>query len=70
MTTTTAANVRAEMARKQVRQVRLAERLGISQAAVSRRLNGTKDFTVGELHTVADLLGVPVADLLGEAVAA
>jgi len=70
MQSTTAANVRAEMARRQVRQVTLAQRLGLSQAAISRRINGETEFSVAELLAVADLLGVSASALLGEDVAA
>jgi transcriptional regulator with XRE-family HTH domain len=65
-----AANVRAEMARRSVRQVALAKHLGLSQAAVSRRVNGETEFSVAELLAVAELLGVSAASLLGEDVAA
>lgn len=65
-----AANVRAEMARRNVRQITVAKRLGISQAAISRRLSGETEFSVAELLQVADLLGVTAAHLLGEDVAA
>lgn len=59
-----AANVRAEMARRQVTQATLAAALGVTQQAVSRRLRGDVDFTVSELQAVADVLEVPVADLI------
>ena len=59
-----AAEVRAAVARKQVRQAAIAAALGISQAGVSRRLTGAVEFTVTELHIVARLLGVPVTSLL------
>lgn len=65
-----AANVRAEMARRGIRQTLLAEHLGLSQAAVSRRVNGQTPFDVDELIKVAALLGVPAAALLGDDVAA
>jgi transcriptional regulator with XRE-family HTH domain len=61
-----AATVRAEMARRRVRQTALAKHLDLSQAAVSRRLNGETEFAVGELLAVADLLGVSAASLLAE----
>ena len=65
--TRTADNVRAEMARRGVRQTTLAACLGLSQAAVSRRVTGGTEFSVAELLTVAGLLGVSPASLLGEA---
>ncbi len=59
-----AANVRAEMARRSVRQITVAGHLRMSQAAVSRRLSGETEFSVSELVAVAGLLGVTPASLL------
>lgn len=59
-------NIRAEMARKRLTQGDLAEHLNCSQAAVSRRLSGHTPFDVNELQTIADLLGVAPAYLIGE----
>lgn len=53
-----AAEVRAELARKQMSQVALAEHLGVAQATVSRRLTGEVPFDVAELGQVAEILGV------------
>jgi transcriptional regulator with XRE-family HTH domain len=60
--TTVAANVRAELARRRVRQSEVAERLGVSRQNVAQRLNGSVDFRVGELLAIADLLGIPAAN--------
>lgn len=64
-----AANARAEVARRQIRQGRIAEHLGLNQQQVSRRLTGEVEFSVSELQKLAELLEVPVATLYGEAVA-
>lgn len=68
MTTTpsaaTGANVRAEMARKGLSQTALAELLGISQTAVSKRLRGDTPWDINELIRAADTLGVPLETLL------
>ena len=61
-----AASVRAEVARRKVTQQQLADLLGMHQMSVSRRLNGHTEFTVSELATVAEFLGVPVASLIGD----
>lgn len=58
-----AANVRAELARQRVSQGAVAQALGTTRQAVSRRLVGLVPFDVAELHTVAALLGVPVGEL-------
>jgi transcriptional regulator with XRE-family HTH domain len=58
------AAVRAEMARRGVRQSHVAVAIKRSQAAVSARLSGEVEFSVSELVTVAGLLDVPVASLI------
>lgn len=50
-----------------VTQTALAERLGLTQPAVSARLSGRTPITVDELRVIADVLGVEPADLLGRA---
>lgn len=52
------------MARRRVTQAALAEHLGLSQAAVGRRLTGVVAFDVDELGRVADFLGLSMADLM------
>jgi transcriptional regulator with XRE-family HTH domain len=42
-------------------QAELAARLGISQAAVSRRLSGEVDFRVKEMLIIDEWLGQPAA---------
>jgi transcriptional regulator with XRE-family HTH domain len=60
-----AANVRAELARHRITQTEVAERLGVSRQNVAQRLNGTVDFRVGELISIASMLGISIADLVG-----
>lgn len=62
------ANVRAEMSRHGVTQAAVAERLGLPQSAVSKRLRGMTPWSASELAKVAELLGVPVGKLYPEAV--
>ena len=52
-----------------VTQQQLASALGVTQAAVSRKVNGRSAWRVNELRVAADLLGVTPAVVL-EAVAA
>lgn len=59
-----AAEVRAAMARKKVRQAPLALALDMSQSALSRRLNGEHPFDVAELDRVAAYLGVTLDELV------
>lgn len=63
------ANVRAELARRSLSQSDLAAHLGLSQAAISRRLSGHTAFDVNELASVAAWLGVSASSLLGEVAA-
>ncbi|EYR64640.1 DNA-binding protein [Actinotalea ferrariae CF5-4] len=53
------------MARKRITQATIAEALGKTQQSVSLRVNGRVPITVDDLHTIALVLDVPVADLLG-----
>jgi transcriptional regulator with XRE-family HTH domain len=64
-----AASVRAELARKHISQYVVAAALGLSQAAVSRRLAGIVHFSAPELAVIAGLTGARVEDLYPAAVA-
>lgn len=59
-----AREVRAEMARQRVTHRQVADRLGLSQVQVSKRLRGQIEFRPSELDAVADFLGVPVTQFL------
>jgi transcriptional regulator with XRE-family HTH domain len=59
-----AANIRAELARQGISQTDLAASLHKSQPTVSRRLLGRVPFSVDELDIIADLLDVPMAQLV------
>ena len=63
---TVAANVRAEMARARVSQVRLSEILRLSQASVSSRLRGVTPWRIDEVAVVATALGVSFESLTRE----
>lgn len=60
------AAVRVEMARNSLRQADVAEALGLSQQAVSRRLKGAVSFDADELVTLAALFGVPASALIDQ----
>lgn len=51
-------NARAEMARRSVRQSDLASALGITQQAVSQKLNGRRPFTDVEIEKMSKRLGI------------
>lgn len=57
-------NIRAEVARRKLSQVKLAEQVGIRQQALSRRLNGTTPFRIDELVRIAAVLDIPLAELV------
>ena len=59
-----AANVRAEAARAGFNQVRLGQRLGISQGAITKRWRGERPWQLEELDSLASALGVSVVDLV------
>lgn len=56
-----AAEVRAEVARQRKPQREIAEALGMSQTAVSRRLLGEVEFSLSQLTVLAEVLGVPLS---------
>lgn len=69
MATNTGQNVKAEMARRSMSQMQVAALLGLSQTAVSRRLNGDVDFSASELSTLAREFSIPVGVFFGEVAA-
>lgn len=66
----TAGAVRAELARRKISGRELAIGLGWSVGMTSRRLRGECPFDIDQLAAVADFLGVAVAELVPEDVAA
>ncbi|NLA65608.1 MAG: hypothetical protein GX862_06720 [Leucobacter sp.] len=58
-----AANVRAQLAYAGLPQGALAEILGLSKMAGSRRLNNETEFTAGEIALVADYFDIEPGDL-------
>jgi transcriptional regulator with XRE-family HTH domain len=58
------ANIRAEMGRRNLSGKQVAGRIGISQPSFSRRLNGEAEWSINELHAMAEVLGCPLASLL------
>lgn len=60
-----AANLRAEVARAGRKKSELARVLGLSPAAVTRRLQGETPMDINELCTAAEWLNLPVSALIG-----
>jgi hypothetical protein len=56
--------VRREMWERRIPYARLADALGLDQAAGHRRLKGQTAWKVRELLTAAEMLGLAVEDLL------
>jgi transcriptional regulator with XRE-family HTH domain len=59
-----AEEVRAMKARRKVTSKAIAERLGITEMALSRRMNGPTPFSIGELQLLARLFKCELTDLL------
>ena len=64
-----AAEVRASLARANQPASWLADRAGISKTALSLKLKAQRSFTVEELLSVADALGIDADTLIPRAVA-
>jgi transcriptional regulator with XRE-family HTH domain len=60
-----AAEIRAILARRGWKQSQLAERLGVHEMWVSRRLRGVNAISVDDLERIAAALGIKPANLLG-----
>ena len=58
--------IKAWMARRGVRQKELAEVLGYTPAAISRKMSGRNAFTLRDLAQVAAYLDVTLVQLLGQ----
>lgn len=65
-----AAEVRAALARAGRRQADLAREVGISRAALSRKMRGEGAFYVEEIVAIADALGIDAGRLVATATAA
>lgn len=59
-----AEEIRALMGRRRVSQKQLGEFLGYTQGTMSKRLNGSKSWTIDELDAIAGYFSVGLADLL------
>lgn len=61
-----AANVRAELAARAMKQLVLVDLLGLTTSSVSRRLSGEVPFRDAEVVKIADHLGIDVSLLFRE----
>lgn len=60
----TAREIRAEMGRQGISGAALAARLGCTQKSLSRRLTGDVPVDIAQLERIAEVLGVPMSQLL------
>lgn len=60
---TIAANIRAEIARRGMKDGEFAVAFRMTPMSMSRRLSGNTPFTTSEVKRAADYFGVPVASL-------
>lgn len=63
---TIAGEVRAELGRQNLSQTYLCAELGWTQPYLSRRLTGAVAFSTDDLEAVAEVLGVPLTQLITE----
>ena len=61
----TAAAVRSNLARTYTTITEAADELGISRSALSRKVNGHTPFKAEEIRTLANLMHIHPAELLG-----
>ena len=68
MTTSSAtaatSSIRAEAARRNLSQAQLAEQIGMSKHALSRRMTGELSWDLDELDRISNLFGMATRDLL------
>ncbi len=60
--------IRAELARRGVRQMDIAELLGLHPSQITSRINGDIDWRLSELQAMAAHLNVPISRLIDEPV--
>ena len=51
--------------RTKTSQTKLAMRIGLTQTALSRKLHGERKWTLDDLYSISDALGISIFDLLG-----
>ena len=59
-----ATEIRVLLLRRNMNQAQLAERMGVNEVWVSRRLRGAQQLDLNDLQRIADVLDVAIADLL------
>jgi len=67
-TDTLLSGIRVELARRKMTQDDLARGLGVNQHWVSRRMTGRTEWTISEVESVSEFLGVPFLHLFGHPV--
>lgn len=58
------AEIRAEIARRNITKAQLAQLLGWGPMKLSRRINGETEWTVAEVHEIAQALEIPTVQLV------
>lgn len=61
-----AANIRAELARRQMTQEQLADQIGMGRTAVTAMLANQTGITLTKLERIAGLFGIEPAKLLND----
>lgn len=59
-----AANIRAELGRRNISVLALANDIGLNRNTLARRISGASAFTINELDLIAAHIGVPIETLI------
>ena len=62
--TPTARAVRGILARDRITRAELCRRTGLTRGNLQRKLSGRRDFTVGEVFSIAEAVGCQPSELL------
>lgn len=66
LTSRVAANIRGEIAKRDITHEEFAEKLGLTRNAVSAMLSGRHNITLSRLEVISDLLEIEPSKLLND----
>ena len=66
ISSTVIGTIRAELARARISYTQVADRLGVTRQAMTRRMSGDTPFRVDEIATIASMCGVTVGALVDD----
>ena len=59
-------NVIEQMKKKNVKQIELANAIGVTKQVMSKMLNGSRMINIAELHKISEYFGIKMDDLMYE----